>query len=525
MDKKNKKIDKDIELQILGAYGKSVVIVSNSDIKRLREIFHISQKDLAEDIGVSRPMITQLESGKKPLSDNMKDKLNLYFTDLKREREELTQQRAIENDRANRIFEDHTKSIKDKEQYIKDIEIERKSKIFNPSINASFDMVWMTTMLDGHRKQIFEQSFLYKVEPNIEIYHNPNFDIKGSKYLITIHCKDVKITLRYGFKEKGMGAEVFNKLVVQFNPNKADMDNNQYLGLLFWILGDNPIVTKFDVCKDYVGLDMGSLYVSNAQRKRNYQYINNSEGTTHYLGDKNNNGVMIYDKTKELLNKDSKDIGYDVIRYEHRRSKFGGLHLDRLATELDCIDLPTLSAYNKLALMPKPKEDGATEIEKFDYMTFATASMILEGRIDSKELKASNRYQYKKVMEYLEDMSLANLSLSHIEIVRAIEVFAYRYQRAYAKGLKVYEDIMLNTKVVTVSEENIQRGADALIGIMERSGKGASDKLVDRLRNGKEVKVFGKDENGNNVVVGTKRIKPTVEYTQTMLPMNDTKYF
>ena len=363
---------------------------------------------------------------------------------------------------------------------------------------------------------------------------NPYFEVNGaliSRSIIfelkPLEAEDIRTLLLRAVtdKEKGMGAEVFNKLVVQFNPNKADMDNNQYLGLLFWILGDNPIVTKFDVCKDYVGLDMGSLYVSNAQRKRNYQYINNSEGTTHYLGDKNNNGVMIYDKTKELLNKDSKDIGYDVIRYEHRRSKFGGLHLDRLATELDCIDLPTLSAYNKLALMPKPKEDGATEIEKFDYMTFATASMILEGRIDSKELKASNRYQYKKVMEYLEDMSLANLSLSHIEIVRAIEVFAYRYQRAYAKGLKVYEDIMLNTKVVTVSEENIQRGADALIGIMERSGKGASDKLVDRLRNGKEVKVFGKDEEGNNVVVGTKRIKPTVEYTQTMLPMNDTKYF
>lgn len=518
-------MDKKTEVSILGAYGKSVVVLSNTDIKRLREIFHISQKDLAEDIGVSRPMITQLESGKKSLSEGMKSKLNLYFTELKKEREQLTEQRAIENDRANRRFEDHIQSINDKEQYIKDIEIERKSQIFNPSINASFDMVWMSTMLDGHRKQIFEESFLYKVEPNIEIYHNPNFDIKGSKYLITIHCKDVKITLRYGFKEKGMGSEVFNKLVVQFNPNKADMNNNQYLGLLFWLLGDNPLVTKFDVCKDYVGLDMGSLYVSNAQRKRNYQYINNSDGTTHYLGDKNHNGVMIYDKTKELLNKDSKDIGYSVIRYEHRRSKFGGLHLDRLVTELDCIDLPTLSAYDKLSLMPKAKEDGVVEVEKFDYMTFATASMILEGRIDSKELKASNRYQYKKVMDYLEGMALANLSLSHTEIVRAIELFNYRYQIAYAKGLKVYEDMMLNTKVVTVSEENIQRGADALVGIMEKSAKGVDTKLVDRMRNGKEVKVFGKDDNGDSKVVGTKRIKPTVEFTQTMLPMNDIKYF
>lgn len=507
------------EVTILGGYGKSVVLLSHTDIRRLRELFCLSQKDLAEDVGVSRPMITQLESGKKPLSEGMKDKLNTYFTNLKREREELTEKRQTINNECKERFEEHQQTLKSKEDHIKSIEIQRKSQLFSPSVLPSLDMVWMTTMLDGHKKDIFEQSFLFKAEPNIEIYHNPNFDIKGSKYLITIHCTDVKITLRYGFKEKGMGSTTFNKLVVQFNPNKANMDNNQYLGLLFYLLGDNPIVTKFDVCKDYVGLEMGSLYVSNAQKKRNYQYINNSEGCTHYLGDKNSNGVMIYDKTKELLAKDNKDIGYDIIRYEHRRSKFGGIRLEELAHKLDCIDLPTLSAYDKMSLYVGGDEDG--RIEKFDYMTFATASMILEGRIDSKELKSSNRYQHKKVMEYLETMALSNLSLSHTEIVRALELFTYRYQNAHTKGFKVYENIMLNTVPTVVSEESIQKSADAMVRIMEKSKGGIDDKLVDRMRNGKEIKVFNKD----NKVVGTKRIKPTVEYQQTMLPMNDTKYF
>lgn len=504
MNKKNDKIsnsDTKSEVSILGEYGKSVVLLSNSDIRRLREIFCLSQKDLAEDIGVSRPMITQLETGKKPLTDNMKNKLNLYFTDLKKEREILTEKRQKKNKESRLRFEGHLKSIEDRQRYIKDIEIKRKSQFFNPSINASIDMIWMSTMLNGHRKEIFEQSFLYKLEPNFEVYHNPNFDIKGCKYLITIHCTDVKITLKYGFKEKGMGNQIFNKLVVQFNPNKADMENNQYLGLLFYLLGENPIVNKFDVCKDYVGLEMGSLFVSNSQRKRDYQYINNSKGTTHYLGDKNNNGVMIYDKTKELLYEDNKDIGYEVIRYEHRRSKFGSMRLDELSMNLSHLDLPTLSAYDKKSLFVGGEDDR--KIEKFDYMTFATASMVLEGRIDSREIKSSNRYQYKKVMEYLDTMSLANLSLSHTEIVKALEVFNFRYVRAYEKGFKVYADIMLNTKSVIVSEESMEEGAEAILKIIENSAE--NKQLINSLKK--------------------KKKKPFVEYTQYVPPTNDTKYF
>ena len=85
---------------------------------------------------------------------------------------------------------------------------------------------------------------------------------------------------------------------------------------------------------------------------------------------------------------------------------------------------------------------------------------------------------------------------------------------------------MRNSQASTISAAS--SGGTAVTAETRASGVSSMD-LPDLPWSDWQIKaddiIITKDENGNNVVVGTKRIKPTVEYTQTMLLMNDTKYF
>lgn len=513
------KNDKDFE------FGKEVVILDVDDMKRMREIFNLTQQNLADDLGKSKSYIGQIESRKKNLTDNFKDTLNEHFTKLSKLKLMSIEQMKKENDEKRDKYISNLAKMEQRKATALDIIAMRKSATFSPSIIPSIDMIWLQTVLDGNKKKILFDNFINVTDPQVEVTHSyPKQIEKDCQYLISIQCVDVHITAKFGFKTKDSNGDITNKLVVQFNPNKADFENNKYLQLLFYILGNNPLCRKFDVCKDYVGVPMNTVSISNTQRKGTYQYISKGEGVTHYLGDINNNGIRVYDKRAEIKAKDSviidgelqvNDIGYECIRYEHRRTMKRATELSNITDELEGINLPVLSAYDCINLLCSNDDDIAKS--KIDFMTYSTAVMVLEGRISATELKMSNRRQYNKVMQYLEAVKLDSMSLSDIEIVQAVVLFNDKYQNAYDTGYKAFNEVLLNRQTNFVSNESIDKAVDMLCNIID----GTTEKI--------DVKPLTKEEQKAELKkLAEKQKQRHTIYTQTTFAdtvTNDIKYF
>lgn len=518
-------------------FGREVVILSVDDIKRMREIFGLTQQSLADDLGKSKSYIGQIESKKKNLSDNFKEVLNEYFTDLSKIRFVAIEKMKKDNDEKRDRYISNLAKMEQRKADMLDIVAQRKSASFSPSILPSIDMIWLQSVIDGNKKKILFDNFVHSSDPQIEVTQSyPKQIEKDCEYLISIQCVDVHITVKFGFKTKSSEGKITNKLVVQFNPNKADFENNKYLHLLFYILGADPKCRKFDVCKDYIGVPMTTVSISNTQRKGIYQYVSKGDGVTHYLGDINNNGIRVYDKRAEIKAKDSivvdgekviNDIGYECIRYEHRRTMNRATELSNIVDELEGINLPILSSYDCMNLLCS--DDDEIKRSKIDFMTYSTATMVLEGRLSATELKASNRTQYNKVMKYLDGVKLDNLCLSDVEIVQSIVMFNDRYLKTYEIGYNAFNDEVqsLNKKYVRVSDDSIDKATDMLCDIID----GKTDKI--------DVKPPTKEEQKEELrmLAEKQKKKKTVYIQSTFINLddiadvtfantsNDTKYF
>lgn len=506
-------------------FGQSVTIHTVEDLKRLRDIFGLTQQNLADDLGKSKSYIGQIESKNKNLSDNFKELLSDYFTEQSKMKKVVLTKIEEENEGKRDKYISNLSQMEQRKAIVLEHIAKRKSAFFSPSIIPSIDMIWLQNVIDGNKKKILFDSFINTTDPQIDVTHKqPNRIERDCEYLIQIECVDVHITVMFGFKTKNSNGKVTNKLVVQFNPNKADFNNNVYLQLLFYILGSDPKCRKFDVCKDYVGVPMSTVSISNTQRKGNYQYISKGEGATHYLGDINNNGIRVYDKRAEIKSKDSiivdgekviKDIGYECIRYEHRRCLERTTELSKIANELEGINLPILASYDCKNLLCSTDEINNSKIDMYVY---STAIMVLEGRIPATELKIANRNQYNKVMKYLEMMKLDSLCISDIEIVQAIVMFVEKYQKAYEMGYNIFDTEVknINKQYIHVTDESIDKATDMLCRIFD----GDTEKV--------EIKKLTKEEKKEQIrKMGERQKKKNTVFVQTSFetPSNDTKYF
>jgi len=510
-------------------FGKEVVILTVDDIKRMRELFGLTQQNLADDLGKSKSYIGQIESQSKNLSDNFKETLNEYFTGLSNVKFKSIQQMKKDNDEKRDKYIDNLAKFEQRKATALDVIAQRKSASFSPSITPSVDMIWLQNVIDGHKKKVLFDNFIYSTDPQIEVTHNyPKQIEKDSQYLISIQCADVHITVRFGFKTKDSCGDITNKMVLQFNPNKADFESNHYLQLLFYILGVDPKCRKFDVCKDYVGVPMTTVSISNTQRKGVYQYISKCDGVTHYLGDINSNGIRVYDKRAEIKAKDSvtvngelivNDIGYECVRYEHRRTMHRATVLSKIIDELEGINLPILSSYDCVNLLCSNEEE--MQKSKIDLMTYSTATMVLEGRLSATELKASNRTQYAKVMRYLEGVKLDNLCLSDVEIVQSVVLFNEKYLMAYEKGYNAFNEELSSKQFNYVSDESINKATDMLINIIDGSTEKVDIKPLTKEEQKEQLRKMAQKKKDKNIAY----VQTTFGSDTFVNPPNDTKYF
>ena len=112
------------------------------------------------------------------------------------------------------------------------------------------------------------------------------------------------------------------KLKVEFNPNKWNIEKNEILIAMMPFLSKNPRIKEFDVCKDYLGLCDTNIIMPKelfGEGNSSLKVFSDDGAKTVYFGDKNKTvNLMIYDKRKEILKKDNKDIGFNCLRAESR---------------------------------------------------------------------------------------------------------------------------------------------------------------------------------------------------------------
>lgn len=439
-------------------------VLTVADIKKYRKEFGYTQQDLADNFCVSKSMIGQIESGKKPLTDNYKAKLTDFFTLLAKQKLKADMERTEKNVSMRQAYLDGLVEKEHKKEIINNISEIRKAKDFTPSIdNVSCDMIWMQSVLVGTEKKVFEDTYIHtEIRTDIEYYpkrsyQRPNIDFS---YMFTIHCLDGKITVGYGIK--GNNGKEIPKLVVQFNPNKVNMEYNTDFHMLAYCLGKDPIVTKIDYCRDYVGVVANHIIVSDMQRRRGYRK-EESNGVTHYVGNINTNGIRVYDKRAELLKKDRKVINYDVTRYEHRRQICRALEvidfnsLDDLPKKKDAngedienmkiryvkdvklsemndnlgfTNLPVLSAYSREAF-------DSIDKDTISIMHYYTAKAIFEGHDTLANCKKTlSEKDYNMVYSYFQQCSVVNMVISEADMKRCNNMMWHRYNSIYEEVKK-----------------------------------------------------------------------------------------
>ena len=181
---------------------------------------------------------------------------------------------------------------------------------------------------------------------------------------------------------------------------------------------------KFDVCKDYVGVSTQHvLDYDNAGKEVKTIIPNNPDGgITYYVGDMNNNGTRLYDKRAELLQKDKKEIAFDVSRMETRVKLPKALELSEIVGTKVKVRYPVFTVINKdLSLL----ENGESDL---DMVVYCQVIAVLDGKVSISRL---SRAYKDKVRKFIDKMVTDTITLTAVDIQMAMLRFQQSYDFTY----------------------------------------------------------------------------------------------
>lgn len=117
------------------------------------------------------------------------------------------------------------------------------------------------------------------------------------KYLWIIQCKHTSITVLHHFNSYTSSSDDNRMTVLEFNPNKLELDDFRQIDRIISNLVEIEIVR----CDLAVDIPISRQYVHLIKDNRTYEYQDhNKNGITEYLGTRNStNYVKVYDKTRE----------------------------------------------------------------------------------------------------------------------------------------------------------------------------------------------------------------------------------
>lgn len=418
---------------------------NGNQMKILRKKLQLNQEGMGEKLGVTKNYISQLENGKR----NITEEIDQILQELEQEYQDKMNSLSVKN---KEYMEDFVnREIVDKErrkQLIEDIRKNRKQQGFNPSILPSVDMVWLSSTMDKYLQMEFEKEFLgfgsntkliSDIDLQVDLVDKKYPTLQNGRYSLQFHSKDGMIYCEYMFLTKEMGNKPIPRIRVQYNPNKVKLDN-PYLIRLMRYLGKNPLMRKFDICKDYVGMNTKHFIPTSRGRREIRTYTSSKGSFTIQFGDMNNGGVRVYDKKGELSEKDKKNIPYECTRYEHRVTLKKSVDLHNLvrfgdnviltyedgSTNFDFnynIDFPVLSMINR----EFTRETCGVDMSMVDMCCIRT---LMEG--DGITLWSFSKRDQNRLKKLIDHLQTDSITLTNVDIKQALITFITNYRQSYS---------------------------------------------------------------------------------------------
>lgn len=425
------------------------MLFNDKGIKQLRSELKLSQKDLSELLGVSRGYIGQLERGIKPVTEE----LDLKLQEIEKEvRAKLLKLNAKNKSYFEEYKERYELQEERKKELQKKLELERKQQFFSPSMEASVDMIWLSTTLDKHKRDIFEKEWLQDlmgsnkklcdIDLRVTIKDLRHPTLQNGRFRGEIVNNDGKIYFEYLFLTGETGSEQIPRLKVQFNPNKVKWDNEYLLKLMFF-LGDDPLTRKFDVCIDYINTSLNCAILGDIAKRDITIYRSNKGYLTYQFGNMNNNGTRIYDKRGEKIEKDKKDIGYDCTRIETRVTMNKSIPIGLAET------FHTNSLYPSMLLMDLEYTKWSLGID-VDPMLWSAIQSIMRGDTILNDYK-SRRRDYEKLKDILEKLKTVRICLTQEDVTLALTRFKLDYLSAYYSVYGELDSVDVNSAKVCIN--------------------------------------------------------------------------
>lgn len=418
---------------------------NGNQMKILRKKLQLNQEGMGEKLGVTKNYISQLENGRR----NITEEIDQILQELEQEYQDKMNSLSVKN---KEYMEDFVnREIVDKErrkQLIEDIRKNRKQQGFNPSILPSVDMVWLSSTMDKYLQMEFEKEFLgfgsnskllSDIDLQVDLVDKKYPTLQNGRYTLQFHSTDGMIYCEYMFLTKEMGNKPIPRIRVQYNPNKVKMDN-PYLIRLMRYLGKNPLMRKFDICKDFVGMNTKHFIPTSRGRREIRTYTSSKGSFTIQFGDMNNGGVRVYDKKGELSEKDKKNIPYECTRYEHRVTLKKSVDLYNLvqfgddiiltyedgSTNFDFnynIDFPVLSMINR----EFTRETCGVDMNMVDMCCIRT---LMEG--DGITLWSFPKRDQNRLKKLIDHLQTDSITLTNVDIKQALITFITNYRQSYS---------------------------------------------------------------------------------------------
>lgn len=428
--------------------GDYKMLFNDKGIKQLRNELKLSQKDLSELLGVSRGYIGQLERGIKPVTEELDAKLQQIEKEVRKKLLKLNSKNKMYFEECKERYELQEER---KRELQKNLELERKQQFFNPSMEASVDMIWLSTTLDNHKRTIFEKEWLEDligtnkklcdVDLRVTIKDLKYPTLQNGRFRGEIVNNDGKIYFEYLFLNAETGTEPIPRLKVQFNPNKVKWDNPYLLKLMFF-LGNNPLTRKFDVCIDYINTSLNCAILGDIAKRDITIYRSNKGYLTYQFGNMNSNGTRIYDKRGEKIEKDKKDIGYDCTRIETRVTMNKSLPIELAETFHSNI------LYPSMLLMDLEYTKWSLGID-VDPMLWSAIQSIMRGDTILNDYKVRKR-DYEKLKGILEKLKTVRICLTQEDVTLAFTRFKLEYLNAYYSMYGEFNSVDVNDAKVCI---------------------------------------------------------------------------
>lgn len=422
-----------------------------NSVDLVRKEYKVSQENFCKMVGISRALYTKAKKGDKGISSDNKLKMLRELAKIK----ELS---FIEENAARMTISDNTskgfskysleKSVSEqdaikemKEALWKTVQakqkLKRNSEYFQPSLEGSIDKITLFVRLVSSTEKMFLSMMdrFGVVSGNTKYTHNARY--KNSKVTEYAHIwqyegSDCKVHIQYMFYDKRINADV-RELKVEFNPNKWNIEKNEILIAMMPFLSKNPRIKEFDVCKDYLGLCDTNIIMPKelfGEGNSSLKVFSDDGAKTVYFGDKNKTvNLMIYDKRKEILKKDNKDIGFNCLRAESRYKlkpnewKKGSLVEYRIKlSDVDKVKLP-IKTYSCQAHMLEAG-DIDSNIKSEDKLLLKA---MLNGGLNLYNAVDVDTEVARRLNSYLDKIYIENLTINYGDVAIALNAFVYKY--------------------------------------------------------------------------------------------------